>query len=277
MFKSLTKGISTPIAIIIIIVLAVVLVGGVLAYQYWWTPIKETKIPEVETPKDETVNWLIYNWGVLQFKYPQNWKVKKGYYRTPAQEAAGEPASVVGLSLFPEEWLTNQDSIGISGRQVNCSLFGDNPCFIFFTIPVYPISKNPEILKVFDTFIKTITYNNPDAAFQIIFPSSADQLEVNKKYLIQWRTSAKLQIQKVNLVAFDTSMNWQEGLILSADNISNTGEYEWVIPSTIKSNGPYLISISYCEPIIPPPPGTISSCKLHEGYSNPFYISTSNQ
>lgn len=35
MFKSLTKGISTPIAIIIIIVLAGLLVGGVFAYSWW--------------------------------------------------------------------------------------------------------------------------------------------------------------------------------------------------------------------------------------------------
>ena len=56
---NLNQGVSTPIALTIIIALSVVLVGGVFAYQYYYLPGKETKIPEIkalETPKDETVS-----------------------------------------------------------------------------------------------------------------------------------------------------------------------------------------------------------------------------
>ena len=55
MFKSLNKAISTPIAIIIVIVVGVFAIGGVLAYQYYWQAPEE-EIPE-ETPKDETADW----------------------------------------------------------------------------------------------------------------------------------------------------------------------------------------------------------------------------
>lgn len=43
MFKSLNKAISTPLAIIIIIVLAVIAIGGVLAYQYWQAPEEKAR------------------------------------------------------------------------------------------------------------------------------------------------------------------------------------------------------------------------------------------
>lgn len=55
MFKSLNKAISTPIAIIVIVVLAGLVIGTVLAYQYWWAPEKQ-----VETPTDETAGWKTY-------------------------------------------------------------------------------------------------------------------------------------------------------------------------------------------------------------------------
>ena len=75
MFKSLNKGISTPLAITIIIVLAVVLVGGVLSYQYYWLPKEEVKKSETETPKDETADWKTYRntkYG-YEIKYPNDW------------------------------------------------------------------------------------------------------------------------------------------------------------------------------------------------------------
>ncbi len=43
MFKYLNKGIPTPIAISIIILMAVIVGGGILAYQYWWLPKEEAR------------------------------------------------------------------------------------------------------------------------------------------------------------------------------------------------------------------------------------------
>lgn len=54
MFKHLNRGISTPIAITIIVVLAVFVVGGILGYQYCLLSKDKIKMPEVqvETKKE---------------------------------------------------------------------------------------------------------------------------------------------------------------------------------------------------------------------------------
>jgi len=52
MFKSLNKGISTPIAIIIIIVCALI-VGGVMVWQYLETPGGEEEMTEIKPPGEE--------------------------------------------------------------------------------------------------------------------------------------------------------------------------------------------------------------------------------
>ncbi|MDD2731977.1 MAG: hypothetical protein PHI53_02155 [Candidatus Pacebacteria bacterium] len=45
----LNKGISTPLAIGIILVLAVIVAGITLAYQYWWVPDQEVEIEETSS------------------------------------------------------------------------------------------------------------------------------------------------------------------------------------------------------------------------------------
>ena len=52
MFKSLNRGISAPIAIIIIVVCAL-LVGGIVVWQYLETPDGEEKITEIKPPEGE--------------------------------------------------------------------------------------------------------------------------------------------------------------------------------------------------------------------------------
>lgn len=75
MFKSLNRAISTPVAIIIIVVVGILAIGGVLAYQYWWPP-EEVERAEVKTPADETTDWETYRneeYG-YEVRYPSDWK-----------------------------------------------------------------------------------------------------------------------------------------------------------------------------------------------------------
>jgi len=53
MFKYLNRGVSSALAIGIIAVLAIVVGGAVLAYQYYYIPKEESKNPVAETPKTE--------------------------------------------------------------------------------------------------------------------------------------------------------------------------------------------------------------------------------
>ena len=78
-FKSLNRAISTPIAIIIVIVVGLLTIGGVLAYQYYWQAPEEEiseETPE-ETPTDETADWKTYKneeYG-FEIKYPYSTKI----------------------------------------------------------------------------------------------------------------------------------------------------------------------------------------------------------
>lgn len=277
----ITQGKTNWKFLIVVVVLAAVAGGGILLYtakqKMPATPVGEAQKPE-NVVKEETADWQTYQWGELEFKHPADWKVEENNYATAAEEAAGEPGEVVGLTISPKNNTKDEDSILFGGRQFSCgfSEFYAPNCFTFYYVPIHTYSESPEILTVFYSLIKTISYNNSNASFQILFPEAKTQLEPNKKYTIRWETKPGIQIKGVDLMAFDTSKYWKDGLVLSVDNISNSGSYEWTVPSTITSEGPYLIDISYCEPIIPSPVGTISSCKPYEGWSNPFYISISN-
>jgi len=66
------KGISSSIGIIIIVAVAIVSVGGVLAYQYIWSPAEPIEEPKAEIPQGETADWQTYRneeYG-FEFKYP---------------------------------------------------------------------------------------------------------------------------------------------------------------------------------------------------------------
>jgi len=81
MWKYLNRGISTPIAIGIILIL-VIIVGGFTWWQYAEIRKSETNIPEVQIPekkevKDETTDWETYISPGMGFsiKYPIDWEV----------------------------------------------------------------------------------------------------------------------------------------------------------------------------------------------------------
>ncbi len=74
-------GVSTPIALTIIIVLAVLVVGGILAYQYWWTPEEP-----IGGEKDEHGCLLMagYTWCEAKQKCLRVWEEGCGITNQPA-------------------------------------------------------------------------------------------------------------------------------------------------------------------------------------------------
>jgi len=71
----MNKGISTPIGIIIIVLVAL-MAGGIIFWQYFGLEKKEIKAPE-EKIIDETADWQTYRneeYG-FEIKYPKDWKV----------------------------------------------------------------------------------------------------------------------------------------------------------------------------------------------------------
>ena len=82
MSKSLNKGISTSLGILIILI-AAILAGGIVIYKYQRIPEGEVKLPEIKVPeeetKDETANWKTYSnekYG-YEVKYPPHYEIKE--------------------------------------------------------------------------------------------------------------------------------------------------------------------------------------------------------
>lgn len=67
--------------IFIVVILAVLVGGGILVYQYWWIEKEEIKIPEVkplEKVEKKATDWKTYRneqYG-FELKYPADWSVK---------------------------------------------------------------------------------------------------------------------------------------------------------------------------------------------------------
>ena len=51
----ITQGKTNWKFLLIVIILAIVVGGGVFAWQYWWVPKEEVKAPEVKAPKEITI------------------------------------------------------------------------------------------------------------------------------------------------------------------------------------------------------------------------------
>jgi len=91
----MNKAISTPIAIVIIILCAF-LVGGVVVYQYYGIPKREEKAQE-----NETVIWKTYTnkENGYEIKYPSNWRME-------VYEKAHELARTQGAVRWHPSWVS---------------------------------------------------------------------------------------------------------------------------------------------------------------------------
>jgi len=69
----------------------------------------------------------------------------------------------------------------------------------------------------------------------------------------------------------DTSkVDWRDA-VLQVNGVPDTGSYDWYVPVSVSSHGPYLFEISFLEPTEARPPA-ISAGRIYEGRSDPFYI-----
>ncbi|OIO06363.1 hypothetical protein AUJ27_04285 [Candidatus Falkowbacteria bacterium CG1_02_37_44] len=108
--------------ILIIVILAAIVAGGILAYQYWLAPKQEVKVPEIkppevkapeevppeEVPVDETANWRVYRneeYG-FEIRYLSEWqhKVDKNYigFYDPQKIKFFAPNELT-IRMFPKE------------------------------------------------------------------------------------------------------------------------------------------------------------------------------
>lgn len=260
LFESARGHMKKTILIIIVAVLVVAGLAVFLVVNYF------PKQPGGEN-KGQGL-WQDFKWEIIKFKYPPDGQVDKVYYRTSAQEVAGEPEILVGLIIHEKGTSsTTQDVILVGGVQANCQTMDAPRCSTYFNMPFYTYSTNPQVITVFEALLKTVGYDNPGSAFIINFPKREEELEVGLKYVIRWDIKPGSNIPAVRIIAFSTLEYWKEGLILAVDNVPNIGSYEWIVPASTQPAAPYLIEISSCEYTV-----STSSCATRDTWSQPFYI-----
>ena len=162
------QKISTLIGLIIIILWAIVALGGALTYSHF--AIKDLESKSVtglinQTTIDQTAGWKTYEWkfykNIISFKYPANWVVEKEYYLTPAQQITGESPNNIGLFIYPKN--NKLDNIHIAGRQNSCDKSQKHTKCISNEAydVIFTDSKNAEILKIFEQMLSTFKFIAP--------------------------------------------------------------------------------------------------------------------
>jgi hypothetical protein len=232
-------------------------------------------VAPIPIPEGQFKDWMTYHWENISFKYPSDWQVEPQLYRTPSQEAEGKPSSVVGLWVFPKDTKTSgTHGIGMGGRQMDCDVIpaAKGRCFTLYGIPIYTYAQDSETLQVFDLLLRTVRYDNPDAPFEIIFPTAQGRIEPNTRCTIRWRTKHGFRIHSVTIQAWDTSQAGQgSNMVFQVTDVPNTGNYDWLVPGSLTSSGPYIIGVYFVK-LIKVPPGALSAGQIYEGLSDPFYI-----
>jgi len=72
----LTEGKVNWQYLLVILILAILVGGGILGYQYWWILKQEVEKPEIKIPEvvveDQTIDWETYYSPTMGFfiKYP---------------------------------------------------------------------------------------------------------------------------------------------------------------------------------------------------------------
>ncbi len=112
------KGFANIVLVVVIVILlgvvgyfAFVKKSGQVAQQPTPTPVvTQTKTPTptpVSTPKDETINWQVYNRNGVLFKYPNDWAIK-----TDSSSASA------GLNVFLQEKKYVNDEVNPFGLSI---------------------------------------------------------------------------------------------------------------------------------------------------------------
>jgi len=148
-FGSLNKKIPTSLAFVIIIILAVILVGGILVYQ---SSLKEEKIEVYKKKlKDETADWKTYNNPEANFifKYPEGWKIMSEYFY---ETLTGIKADKITVILGKE----GKEEISINLRQAQC--LSPCKCEEINGNIIQTCSEKLEVLKIFNQVLSTFRF-----------------------------------------------------------------------------------------------------------------------
>ena len=179
----LSKGISTPIGILVIVLAVAIAGAGIFAYQYYWPLEKEVEIPEENQPKDETVNWRVYSSSETNFtfRYPENWEIIDDYFYETAAGIKSEQRTVILQKIGDEDsnnWI-RINPIQFQYHIGKCIETNGN------TIGTY--SKDSEVLEVFDNIVTSFQIVQLGHSIILLSPNGGEEWVVENTYDITWK------------------------------------------------------------------------------------------
>jgi len=158
------KTIPTFIGIAIIVVFALILFGGVFAYQYFFVPEAPVVAPPLQT-QDQTAGWKTYinSQYSFEFKYPTDLKVLNdnsgGAYISVWNILSENNDVLVGLSLYSKDTVK---SFGWENRKSDDNqaiVKNSNGDMMLITIS---FDKSDSTKNVFNGVVKTFKFTTPN-------------------------------------------------------------------------------------------------------------------
>jgi hypothetical protein len=110
---------------------------------------------------------------------------------------------------------------------------------------------------------EALTKEPSRTGWEIKFVNEPEQgrIEPNTRCMIRWRTKHGFRIHSVSIEVWDTSQTMQGNMVVAAKNVANTGSYDWLVPSSLTSPGPYIIGVYFVKSI-KPPTGALGAGKI---------------
>jgi hypothetical protein len=198
MKKFLNQGISTSLAIGIIIILVIIAGGAILAYQYYYLPKEEINIPMIEPITTETnqpavqngtADWKTYQNDNYEFKYPSEYTVKVDSYEAVDLEKEGSKDLSIEVSYL--NWVGMGDfylsfeEYAVAKLEATC--MADGPSQSIYCDKAISVKnfKNENNVDFYEIYLNKI-YVGEDAHAEIIGPffaadNSTNNSEKNKK------------------------------------------------------------------------------------------------
>lgn len=242
MFNSLNQGISTTKGILVVVLVAVIAGGGILAYQYLWQSEPET--PPVQPPTDETANWLTYKneYYGYEIKYPQDWGVDETVQEAVALFEFGQSPVYVSIYSNPQQisvdqWIEdkektdywhvkNKDQISIGGLEGIKLIHENGVSFIEVFVSreklIYEISiaSGSSDISIFNKMLSTFEFiERQSESTKVLSPNGGETWVVGNTYDITWE---KPGVDEVKVVLYRNDKFFDSIIISSINKVAYT-------------------------------------------------------
>jgi hypothetical protein len=238
MLKNLNRGISIPVAIGIIAILVIVVGGGILAYQYYYTIEKEQlnlQRPIAETPEIKNVEPYI---KVLSPNGGEQWKIGETY--NIKWDSTGVSKIYVTLFNYGQtdscrltyESIINTGSYSFAiGQQGRCpqSVFIGDKIKIQVSADVNT-TNGVEIKDESDNYFSIV---DSKPYIKVLSPNGGEVWKIGNDYKIKWDSRGVSQI-KIDIVDYRAP----ESCMLNNRNPipAYPGEYSFKLESCVTHN-----------------------------------------